>query len=164
MDGWPVLMVTTGNELLAVQKIEAAGFIAYCPTIKYFTKPKRKHSPVEVVKAAFPGYLFAAPGFLCASLSNTARFFKVRHLILGNEFCSVPEAEIVALQAEDDNRAVKVTEASPFAVGDRVRVVKGPFSGLKATVGAVHGHECGLTVDGFYAKTYMPSFSLEKIG
>lgn len=165
MNSWLVLKSAHGRELSAVEGFLFLGIQAYCPTIKHFTKPKRKSSPVEITQPAFPGYLFAENGFRFDDISSVAsiRIARVRRLYFGEELCMVKNSEIDRMQSEDSERRITQDDPVVFCCGDNVRVNTGPFVGCIGVVKSVQGQRIELSLTKFAAKIYMPAFSLEKL-
>ncbi len=164
MNRWSVLTSSAGHELTAVSEMMSIGIDAYCPVIKHLTKPKRKSSPIEVIQAAFPGYLFAAEGFTDFSATPYLKLSRIHHLRLGDEFCMIDETEIDRLRSEDDERTTIVDDRVRFAIGDHVRVIGGPLTSQDGLIVSTKGRHCELAIVGFTAKIYMPEFSLKKLG
>lgn len=160
---WSVLTSANGKELSVVAEIQSLGADAYCPITKHLTRPKRKSSPVEVTSAAFPGYLFVEYNFTDLSTTPILKLSRLRHLRLGDEFCTVTDDEIDRLRSEDEERCIIPDLRIKFHSGDHVRVLTGPMVGRDGTVITARGQRVQLTLVGFNVKIYMPAFSLKKI-
>ena len=161
MTDWAVLTSAPGQELRAQAELAMLGVDAYCPVIKHITKPKRKSSPVTVITAAFPGYLFARDGFTNFTATPLLRASRLHQLRLGDDFCTVGDDEIDRMRDGDDERTDIPCEIK-FSVGDHVRVKSGPLVGLDGEVTAIIGQRCELAIFGMTAKVQMPNFSIEK--
>lgn len=163
MTQWSVFTLRSGNELSACDELVAAGLQAYCPIVKSLTKPKRKEKPIEIVSAAFPGYLFSSSmlaDFPRTSLINSSR---LNHLRLGDEFCSIDESEIERLRLGDEDRTVVVDNKIKFTHKDSVKVISGPFVGRDGVVLSVRGQNIKLALSDSDMIIQMPTFSLEKV-
>lgn len=160
MNNWAVLTSAPGQELQAQSELALLGIDAYCPVIKHMTKPKRKSSPITIIAAAFPGYLFAREGFTNFSATPLLRASKLHQLRLGDNFCTVSEDEIDRMRDGDDERTDTPCEIK-FSVGDHIRIKSGPLVGLGGEVTSINTQRCELAIFGMSAKVQMPTFSIE---
>lgn len=163
MTDWAVLTSSTGHELSVRDEILALGVDAYCPVMKHRTKPKRKSKPIEIIQAAFPGYLFADSSFIDFSVTPLLMSSHIHQLRMGDSLCTIGDDEINKLRDEDETRLSIRDQSIKFGVGDHVRVKSGPLVGHNGLISASNGQRCELALVGFTTKIHMPVFSLEKI-
>jgi len=154
---WSVLISHVGRELAATEDLLASGIQAYCPIIRRLTKPKRKSKPVQIIQAAFPGYLFAESPLLCFSQ------IYIRPLLMGDKFCLVDDDEIQRLMDGDDERSIISDNEVKFYNGDHVKVLTGPLVDRYGVILSVRGQRCKLSMVGSTTNVYMPCFSLKKL-
>lgn len=104
----------------------------FCPRLRR-KKCQRNGSAVVVTEALFPGYLFAR--FLFARRHRDVHYAHgISYIVrFGLRYPVVDEAWIAELRAQfGDGAAMEVV--SPLEVGAEVRVTRGPFQGLTATI------------------------------
>lgn len=133
MTDWAVITSATNHELIACGEFASLGVEAYCPVIKTMTKPRRKSKPVEVIRAAFPQYLFIQNGFSDFSATPVLRQARVHQLRMGESFCTVSDVEIEFMRGGDAVRS-DIESDMQFRVGDHVRVTSGPFADMEGEV------------------------------
>jgi transcriptional antiterminator RfaH len=125
---WYVVKTKPLSEDKALRNLIMQGIEVYLPKIKKTLWRRRKK--IELLKPLFPGYLFA-------KFSIESHFRKVSYTIGVSKIVSfngfpVPleDEEIEFMKARESNGFISIGEES-FKRGERVRVVKGPFSGFE---------------------------------
>lgn len=132
--GWYCLLAQPKREHLAAQVIQReAGLTTFCPRLAYVKMTARGR--VRFVEALFPGYLFVQIESLAAVYRQLRAIKGVREVVqYGQRVPTVPEALIRQLQARLVADAVFELPEPGLQVGERVRVLTGPFAGFEAII------------------------------
>ncbi len=128
---WAVVNTQSHRERLALSNLERQEFRAYCPLIVKRIRHARRSS--DVLRPMFPGYLFVqiTPDQRWHRIQSTSG---VRSLIrFGNQLGLLDNDFISSLKAREIDGAV-VRPASPYRIGQRIRIVGGAFDALVATI------------------------------
>lgn len=150
-----VIQVTTGDEEKTIDAIkkqlsDKVGFDVFAP----FRKAVRKYRGVEkeIKQRCFPGYVFVEtdkPKELFFDLFWTPKYTK----LLGREgltynFVSLDKDEarmIDILYNKNSNRTTEISNIEVI-VGQKIRVLDGPLSGLETQIQKVNLHKRTVTV------------------
>jgi len=119
------------RERVAVDNLERQGFEVYCPLIRKTVRHARR--VLDVARPLFPGYLFLRasdvrrwrPALSTIGVRSLLRF--------GDQPGYVDDLFIQSLRAREHNGVI-VAPATPWRVGQEVRIVGGSFDGLVATI------------------------------
>ena len=140
MGRWVVTTCRTGSEETIAKELSDARIETWCPKEKFRTRPRRQLKPVDIYRPFFRGYLFAKvvpsheafAGLLSASQLNGIMGRDGMPYLMPEQLMDVLQLSIRKRQClqKDD---VKM----PFSIGERMRVVDGPFSSFTAMVRAV---------------------------
>lgn len=127
---WYVLRVKPHKERAVCQRLQSQGTTVYLPTLK--VKPANPRSARQ--RPYFPGYMFVQADLQALGAHAFAWLPGTRGLVSFGEIPAiVPENLIHDLKqriARFEARGMDTTR--PYQKGDRVRIVKGPFSGYEA--------------------------------
>ena len=121
MPYWAAAQLQPQRDGLALQCLRQAGFATYAPRLRehrHVHGRKVVHTPL-----LFPGYLFV----LIELQWHTARWTPgvVRIVMNGSGPAHVPDGVIAALKARERGGLIELPRFWP---GDRVRIVRGPFT------------------------------------
>lgn len=128
---WAVVNTHPHKERFALENLARQDFETYCPMLQTRVRHARKVS--LVLRPMFPGYVFAAidTGQRWRSLMST---FGVRTVVRsGDRYSLLPQGFVDALRTREVDGVIK-RQASPYRIGQAVRLVDGPFEGLVATI------------------------------
>jgi len=129
---WAVVNTQPHKEGVAVDNLVRQGFSAYCPLVRKRVRHARKTH--DVLRPLFPGYLFVEVPKDRRAWRPIVSTYGVRALLRhGDEPCRLDPRFIAALQAREIDGII-VAPASPYEVGQQVRITDGPFEGLVATI------------------------------
>lgn len=133
---WFCARTKVKSEFAVENRLEQAGFEAYCPRVL----ADQRLNPRHAVEPAFCGYVFLyiregeddlrpakkTPGLVeIVSLNSDSN---------GDRHPSpVPEGLIASLKALEDDQGVHVVKHD-YAPGERARIRTGPFAGLEAVI------------------------------
>jgi transcriptional antiterminator RfaH len=132
MPYWAAAQLQPQRDGLALHCLRQAGFETYAPRLR---EPRTAHGrEVTRTPLLFPGYLFV---FIRLQW-HTARWAPgvARIVLAGGTPAVVPEGVIMALKARETGGLIDLPRPPKFRPGDRVRVLRGPFTGH---VGLYHG-------------------------
>ena len=130
--GWYCLRTRGKQEHLAAAHVRLLeGVAVFCPRIKF--RRSTKGAAIWVTEALFPGYFFAR--FCLREMLPSVRSAHgvISVVRFGEWYPEIADSIIEELRVETENRAVGES-VSPWAPGDRVRIVGGALAGLKAVV------------------------------
>jgi transcriptional antiterminator RfaH len=135
---WFVVQTKAGCDRAADDHVKALGFETYRPELSTVRVTRGKK--LEVIRPLFPCYLFARfdplrddwmrigrHNYLAKVLSAGAPFYSPKALPVG----------FVEQMRESGLRFVAAEKDKPFQVGERVRVLEGPFAGFVARVASL---------------------------
>jgi transcriptional antiterminator RfaH len=129
---WTVVNTQPHRERVALENLARQEFDAYCPQVRRrVSHARRVH---DVLKPLFPGYLFVhltsqTPGWRPIMSTSGVRML-VR---FGEQPAFIDDDFIQALKSHEVDGAI-VHPAKSYAVGQRVNITNGPFSGLVGTI------------------------------
>jgi transcriptional antiterminator NusG len=158
-DKWYVVRVQGNRENSIAEKLkkysedgELQGKLTevVSPMQKIFTVKNGKK--VKKEKALYPGYVFIKTN----SLGELKYFFKQMDGVSGflsnrqGEPQSLTEAEVTKMIG---NHEEEINKETPFVVGEKVKILEGPFSTFAGTIQEVDGDKIKLTVSIFNRNT-----------
>jgi transcriptional antiterminator RfaH len=126
---WYLVKTKTGKERWVRDQLTALLSEVFLPLLE--ARTPRWGKLTWSIAPLFPGYLFAR-------LDPQKHYFDVRYLrgvqglvSAGNDPIAVPSGVVEEIRQRGVNGIVKIEEKS-FDMGDRVRIVQGPFRGFEA--------------------------------
>lgn len=129
---WVVVNTHPHKERFAVENLARQDFIAYCPMLNAQVRHARRIR--DVLRPLFPGYVFAAVETDLLRWRPLLSTFGVRSVVRsGDRLSFLPQGFVDALRSREVAGAI-VRPTSPFQVGQAVKLVRGPFDGLVATI------------------------------
>src|SRR5262249_37040812 len=127
---WYALYVRSRFEKVAAEHLHGKGYEEYLPT--YMIRRRWSDRVKQVEKALFPGYIFCKfdvtkrlPVLMVPGVISMVSF--------GGRATAVPDEEIQAVQSIV-NSGLSYEPCSFLSVGQRVRIERGPLSGLEGLV------------------------------
>jgi transcriptional antiterminator RfaH len=162
---WFVAQLRPQGLLRAQAHLQRQGIVSFSPQILATTT--RAGVQREARKPLFPGYLFVSfdPGTPGWSAINSTR--GISRLILNDPRRPqpLPDALMAGLIARCDASGLLST-GDDLCVGDRIRVLSGPFADLVTTIETLSGPErIGVLIDfmGRKVRTSVPRTQIEKL-
>ncbi len=162
---WFVAQLRPQGLLQAQTHLQRQNIVSFSPQI--LSNTTRAGVQREVRKPLFPGYLFVSfdprtPGW---SAINSTR--GISRLILNDPRRPqpLPDALMAGLIARCDASGL-ISTGDDLSVGDRIRVLSGPFADLVTTIETLSGSErIGILIDlmGRKVRTSMPRTQIEKL-
>ncbi|MGE3919103.1 MAG: transcription termination/antitermination protein NusG [Hyphomicrobiaceae bacterium] len=129
---WVVVNTHPHKERFAIENLHRQRFESYCPMLRARVRHARRTQ--DVLRPMFPGYLFTAVTSDIGRWRSMLSTFGVRSVVRnGDRLSYLPNGFVEALQAREVGGAI-VRPASPFSVGQTVKVVQGAFDGIVATI------------------------------
>lgn len=120
------------REHIALEHLQRQDFWAYCPLIKRRRSHARRVS--DVMRPLFPGYLFVRINPTAQRWRPLLSTHGVRSLVrCGDELSLLGDDFVRELKAREVDGVI-ARPASPYHVGQQVRVAGGAFDGLIATI------------------------------
>ena len=152
-DSWFAVQVLTQNEKKVAILLEQKGYKLFVPTYKAVRQWCDRTKMMEL--PLFPGYVFchfeASPLGLVASTPGV-----IRIVSFGGKPCSISAEEIAQIQRVVATGA-RIAPCKYFNVGERVRVVSGPLTGVSGILRFVkNSHRIVICVE-----TIMKSVAVE---
>lgn len=127
VEGWMVLRTKSRHEHLVESCLQRKSINAYLPKHKVTRRWKDRKRVVEL--PLFPGYVFVQP--------NSDQFADMRYIrgscglvLVGNQPATMPEKDLQAVKILVGSGADLKLDKS-IVVGQRVKVVSGPFAGAE---------------------------------
>lgn len=138
---WAVGWVATGHEIEVAERLRDTGLAeTYCPRFRELRGPWRRREAFEEIKAVFPGYIFA----VAESIGNAEAIYEIpefHYFLRWEEDGRLQTVLDEAIEAVKDleRRGILLPTSieslvASFAMGQRVKVVSGPFGGMVGTV------------------------------
>lgn len=129
---WVVINTHAHRERFALDNLERQNFRTYCPMLQATVRHARKTR--EVLRPMFPGYVFAGVDPASPRWRPLLSTLGVRSVVRsGDRLSYLSLGFIDALRARELNGAI-VRPASPYRIGQSVKIVRGAFDGLVATI------------------------------
>jgi transcriptional antiterminator RfaH len=126
MSYWAVARLEHHREQLALHCLALAGYTVYLPRLRQHRVSHGRR--IETTPALFPGY-----AFLLVELQwHTARWAPgVARIVLdGAAPARVPDQVIAEIRGRERGGLIELPRPPKYRLGDRVRVLHGPFIGL----------------------------------
>ena len=136
MPFWTAAQLTPNRTALALHFLQQAGYETYDP----LTRLERVHRGrrVNVLHQLFPGYAFV---YIIDRWYSAAWAPGVVRLIKdGERPAVVPDRVISELRKRERNGVIHIPRGG-FAIGEKVKVVAGPFAGRSAIFAGQSAHE-----------------------
>jgi transcriptional antiterminator RfaH len=155
---WACVQLEPHRERLALHCLSAVnGFEIYSPRIRVARVPRE-----DITRPLFPGYAFV----LIVLQWHAARWSPgvVRIVLDGMVPAKVPDRVIAELRERERGGVVQLPEAPGLRDGDRVRVTRGPFTGLSGLYSGQSSRqriEILLTLLGGQQRVTLPRGSIE---
>ena len=129
---WAVINTQPHRERIALENLARQAFDAYCPFVRRRVKHARRAD--DVLRPLFPSYLFVHFSPQTQRWRPIMSTFGVRMLVrFGEQLAFVPDDFIEELRSHEIDGEI-VHPARSYALGQRVHVTNGPFSGLVGTI------------------------------
>jgi transcriptional antiterminator RfaH len=129
---WVVVNSQPHRELIALDNLARQQFFAYCPMVRKRVRHARRSR--DVLRPLFPNYLFVHAHPDVQRWRPILSTIGVRSLVrCGDQLSFLDDVFIRSLRAREIDGAI-VRPASPYRVGQQVRVMGGGFDGLVATI------------------------------
>lgn len=130
--GWVAVNTQPHRERIALDNLLRQKFSAYCPLMRKRISHARRTQ--DVLRPLFPGYLFVRLDPDAQRWHPILSTFGVRSLVRFGELPSfIPDEFIDSLKIREIEGAI-IRPASPYKIGQQVRVAGGAFDGLVATI------------------------------
>jgi transcriptional antiterminator RfaH len=127
---WVVAQTITGRENFTTGRVAEKGFVTYLPKTML---PASDLRPAKIA-AVFPGYFFVQIESRWRAIANTVGVIGL--IMAGDSPARCPDADIERLKAaQGPNGLIRLQPARTrrnIAPGSKVRILDGPFRGLKA--------------------------------
>lgn len=129
---WLAVKTKSRQEAVALENLNRQGFNTYLPRLLI-----RKHVRNQwrtLSEPLFPGYMFLLVDPSVVSLSPVRSTLGVTGLVtFGHQLIPIPDDVISFIKMQEDAAAgAEKLDQLPFASGDKVQVLEGPFAGLLA--------------------------------
>ena len=129
---WAVVNTQPHRERMALENLVRQAFKAYCPLVRKRIRHARRAD--DVLRPLFPSYLFVHISPQTQLWRPIMSTFGVRMLVrFGEQLAFIPDDFIRELRSHEIDGEI-VRPAQSYAVGQRVHVADGPFSGLVGTI------------------------------
>lgn len=129
---WVVVNTHPHKERFALENLARQNFPAYCPMLR--TRVRHARIVRQALRPMFPGYVFAAVDSDMHKWKPLLSTFGVRSVVRsGDRLSFLPDGFVDALRAREIDGAI-ARPATPFQVGQPVRLMAGSFEGLLATI------------------------------
>jgi transcriptional antiterminator RfaH len=134
---WACARLETRREAVAERFLRLAGYEIYIPRIR--ERRVRRHRKVEIITPLFPAYAF----IVIEQQWRAARWsIGVAALLMdGERPAQVPDAIIDEIRKREIRGAIELPEPPGLRVGDKVRVIRGPFETHWAIYAGMRPHE-----------------------
>ena len=129
---WIVVNTQPHREQIALENLARQEFNTYCPRMR--TRVRHARRTQEVLRPLFPGYLFVRVNADLQRWRPILSTYGVRTLVCcGDRPSFLDDGFVEGLQARTIDGAI-VRPASPYELGQRVKMAGGAFDGLIATI------------------------------
>jgi transcriptional antiterminator RfaH len=129
---WIAINTHPHREQVAVENLARQNFEVYCP--RELKRVRHARSVRDVLRPLFPGYLFARVSLELSGWRPIQSTYGVRTLIrFGDQVACLENGFIEQLRAREIDGVI-ARPATPYRVGQEVRLNGGPFDGLVATI------------------------------
>lgn len=160
---WFAVKTRPRQEGRAEENLLRQGFEIYFPRIR--VRKRRRNSWASISEPLFPGYIFLRANPSATSLGPVRSTLGVKSLVVfGHQLKPVPDAVIAFIREQEDTAAgCLVADALPYARGDRVEIIDGPFAGITAVFQMEKGGDRALVLIQLLGKENRLLFSLDQI-
>lgn len=149
---WYLIWTNPKCEARALAGLRAAGIAGYRPMLREVRVHYRSKKRVEVERAMFVRYLFVGvdrelgqslgPVRMCDGVEGLVSFAE------DGAALQVPPADLRRVITHEREAARgKRNAAVSFAIGDKIRIISGPFSGFETVVSAYEARKQQLRAD-----------------
>jgi transcriptional antiterminator RfaH len=157
---WACARLEIRREAVARHFLQLAGYQVYVPQIR--EQRLRRRRRVEIIAPLFPCYAFV----VIEQQWHAARWsIGVAGIIMdGVAPAKVPDPVIAGIRAREVRGAVELPEAPSMKIGERVRVLGGPFEGHLGLYAGMRPHarvEVLLALLGSQRSVILPRGSIE---
>jgi transcriptional antiterminator RfaH len=129
---WIVINTNPHRERLVLDNLQRQALTAYCPMIRRHRSHARR---VEtVLRPLFPSYLFLQANEALKRWRPILSTHGVRTVVRTGDSPSFIDNEFIAGLKKREVDGAVVRPASPYRVGQEVRIASGPFDGFIATI------------------------------
>ena len=129
---WIVVNTQPHREQIALENLARQAFNTYCPMMR--TRVRHARRTQEVLRPLFPGYLFVRVNADLQRWRPILSTYGVRTLVCcGDRPSFLDDRFVKGLQAREIDGAI-ARPASPYELGQRVKMAGGAFDGLIATI------------------------------
>jgi transcriptional antiterminator RfaH len=127
MGYWTAAQLMPRQEALALHCLKLAGYETYLPRLRERRVSRGRR--ITVTPPLFPGYLF----ILIQLQWHTARWSPGIAAIIRDGECpaKVSDAVIAEIRGRECGGLIELPKLPGMKIGERVRVTRGPFSGLE---------------------------------
>jgi len=148
---WYLLAAKPKQEFRAIEQLQNQQIKAFCPKIKVEKMRRGKKCVVE--EALFAGYMFINISMDSPQWHKVRSTRGVRDWVrFGGEIAKLPK-ELVEQLIELDQDIAQQPVVSRFNKGEKVRILSGPFAGLKAIYQQEDGTNRSLILVAFLGQT-----------
>jgi transcriptional antiterminator RfaH len=137
--GWAVVTTQPHKEHVALENLQRQDYRAYCPLIRRRHSHARRIS--DVLRPLFPGYLFVQIDAETERWRPILSTLGVRELVRCGDRLSLLEDNFVRCLRAREVDGVIARPASPYRIGQEVRLAGGVFDGVVATIIEMHERE-----------------------
>ena len=129
---WLVVNTHAHREKLAIENLQRQNFQSYCPLMR--KRLRGRTGPREVLRPLFPSYLFVRVTPDKSQWRPVLSTYGVRKVVrFGDDVPYLDARFVETLQAREVDGAI-VKPREPYASGQDIRIVSGPFDGLIAKI------------------------------
>lgn len=129
---WVAVNTQANREAVACENLERQDFEVYCPRLRKRIRHARKAH--DVLRPMFPGYLFVKVHAHLRHWRPIRSTLGVRSVIgCGDNVSFLDPTFVEALKAREIEGAI-AKPASPYRIGQQIRMAGGPFDGLIGTI------------------------------
>lgn len=169
-EGWVVLRCHPGNTLRLADDLQRRAIAAWVPKLVAEARGRYARQPRRVVRPLLPSYVFV-PQWQAGRLPGAniwpAGLPRFRPFKIAGRCVTVLDDQLASLrmierQLRADPGSSVTAAAKPFAVGEQIRVLEGPFKDHCGTVEGWDGVYCQVHLRLSTAKFRLPPFLLER--
>jgi transcriptional antiterminator RfaH len=129
---WAVINTHPSREALALEHLARQDFEAYCPMVP--KRLKQAHRYIDVARPLFPSYVFVRVAPERNQWRPVLSTIGVRTVIRFGEKLGWVDSGFIDCLKQREKDGLILRPASPFELGQQVRVTSGPFDGVIATI------------------------------
>ncbi len=129
---WAVVNSHPHREHFAIENLHRQAFRAYCPMVR--RRRTRGRRVMDLLRPLFPGYVFVQVDPAVDRWRPMLSTFGVRTVVRCGDRLSLLDDEFIQGLKDREVDGVIARPASPYQVGQQVRMAGGAFDGLIATI------------------------------